>query len=65
MRDCTCSTHSLVQAFFLAMTMLLAVASLGLSGLMWFGVNEDTPPTAETVSVPECSCPGKPIPLIE
>jgi hypothetical protein len=68
---CTCSTKSLVQAFFLAMTMLLAIASLGLSGLMWFGVNDNESPT-DTTSLPvytpemtECSCPGLPPPPSE
>ena len=65
---CSFSTKSLVQAFFLAMTLLLAIASLGLSGLMWFGVNDNESPTDTTslpVYTPEmtgCSCPGLPPP---
>ena len=50
---CSCKIRDLLVAFFIVMAILLAVASLVLSGLLWFGINGST-------SESECSCPGEP-----
>lgn len=47
---CRCKTKDLVVAFFIIVAVLLAVASLALSLLLWFGINDGS----------DCSCLGDP-----
>ena len=49
---CRCKTKDLVVAFFIIVAVLLAVASLALSLLLWFGINDGS----------DCTCPGDPPP---
>ena len=51
---CHCRFQYLLGAFFIIMAILLAVASLSLSLLLWFGVYGGS----------ECSCPGDPLLLL-
>ena len=56
-----CRTKSLVVAFFTALALLLAVASLALTTLLWFGVY-DASPSSPSSPLPsptpkQCDCP--------
>lgn len=50
---CRCKTKDLVVAFFIIVAVLLAVASLALSLLLWFGIYDGSS---------DCTCPGNPPP---
>ena len=58
-----CRTKSLVVAFFIALALILAVSSLALTTLLWFGVYDASPsPSSPSSPLPSptprpCDCP--------